>query len=217
MLRFVQRTSSSFLVGFFLVACGEPQARQQDSSEGEVPDSPQPSRDVSRTSAESPVQLPEPAEGRVRLARAFLPEPQVGEGVAGGSLPVEVLLGELGVTGPEGLCVGWVSSAPDYWVELGEPFPELRVVAYAEEDVALVVVAPNGAVHCSDDAYGTQPALTLRNAPTGAYGVWLATREQGLNPMCRLGLSELVSTNPEDIRRATPTFAGLSDGAVFVP
>ena len=125
--------------------------------------------------------------GAVRLSRGFLPDPHVVEGTSGGLEPAS----QRG----EG-CVGWITEAPDHVLEVGEPLGSLRILAWSEQDIALLVQRPDGGIVCNDDAYGTQPVIDLDTVQSGSYGIWVASYEVRANSTYRLGFSELASTRP---------------------
>lgn len=74
-------------------------------------------------------------------------------------------------------CAGYVAEVPDYTINLqtagGSP---LELAATSQEDTTLVVIDPNGAVFCNDDANGTlDPALSISNPVAGSYAVFVGT------------------------------------------
>lgn len=54
----------------------------------------------------------------------------------------------------------------------GEP---LAIYAVSGTDTTLLVSDPSGRWHCSDDANGSNPAVTFARAAEGEYKVWVGT------------------------------------------
>ena len=72
-------------------------------------------------------------------------------------------------------CSGFISNAaPTAVVELGGAGP-LAVYATSDTDTTLLVSDPAGRWHCSDDADGSNPAVSFARAEPGAYTVWVGT------------------------------------------
>ncbi len=71
-------------------------------------------------------------------------------------------------------CAGSIAaSRPDVVVSLAGDEPVLHLDAAAEVDTTLVVIDPDGVVHCNDDSFGLDPAITIAPAPAGDYAVWV--------------------------------------------
>jgi hypothetical protein len=139
-----------------------------------------------------PAEVVEATYGTVELEPRFLPDPQVVSGTSGGTVDAHAL---------DPSCNGFIGSAPDHAVELRGPFDALRIVAWSSEDVTLVVRAPDGRYLCADDSEGTNPALTIEDAASGRYDLWVGSYHEGANTAYRVGFSELLSTEPSRIER----------------
>ena len=72
-------------------------------------------------------------------------------------------------------CSGFITNAaPTAVVRLDGAGP-LSVYATSDTDTTLLVSDPAGRWHCSDDAEGSNPAVTFAQAEAGAYAVWVGT------------------------------------------
>ena len=72
-------------------------------------------------------------------------------------------------------CSGFISNAaPTAVVRLDGAGP-LSVYATSDTDTTLLVSDPAGRWHCSDDADGSNPAVSFGRAEPGAYTVWVGT------------------------------------------
>lgn len=145
--------------------------------------------------SEAPATAPsvEPTYGAIELAPRFLPDPHVVNGTSGGTVDAHAL---------DPSCNGFIGSAPDHALVLEGPFDAIRIVAWSNEDVTLVVRDESGRYTCADDSEGTNPAITLMAAASGRYDVWVGSYHEGANTAYRLGVSELLSTEPSRIERA---------------
>jgi hypothetical protein len=135
----------------------------------------------------------EPTFGAIELAPRFLPDPHVVSGTSGGTVDAHSL---------DPSCNGFIGTAPDHALVLQGPFDAIRVVAWSNEDVTLVVRDESGRYTCADDSEGTNPAITLMAAASGRYDLWVGSYHEGANTAYRLGVSELLSTEPSRIERA---------------
>jgi hypothetical protein len=108
-----------------------------------------------------------PSSGTAALAAGFSPDPHEVGVAAGGPSPIFEIEG----------CIGYVDPAAptfvlDYDADGSGP---LYVYAQGEEDLTLAVMAPDGSVHCNDDALDFNPGLMIEAAPAGRYPVWVGT------------------------------------------
>lgn len=72
-------------------------------------------------------------------------------------------------------CSGFISNGtPTAVVRLDAAGP-LAIYATSDTDTTLLVSDPTGRWHCSDDAEGSNPAVTFARADAGAYTVWVGT------------------------------------------
>ncbi len=80
---------------------------------------------------------------------------------------------------PSLFCTGFIDAAQptaliDYTASDGPG--TLVIAAYAMEgDLVLLVSGPEGEVWCNDDVYGSDPAIEVADAESGAYAVWVGT------------------------------------------
>ena len=72
-------------------------------------------------------------------------------------------------------CSGFISNAaPSATVEVSGTGP-LAIWAVSGSDTTMLVSDPAGLWHCSDDANGSNPAVTFTDAAPGTYVVWIGT------------------------------------------
>lgn len=72
-------------------------------------------------------------------------------------------------------CSGFISNAqPTAAVEVAGAGP-LSIYAVSGTDTTILVSDPAGRWHCSDDANGSNPAVTFSQAAAGTYVVWVGT------------------------------------------
>jgi hypothetical protein len=134
-----------------MAAMGEP------NWEG-LPDAGQPGR---------PNPLAEPSVGRVGFGPATAIDPRVIFDIA----PSQTEARGLG----EG-CVGFITPAqPDLVVSAEPRLPQLMVYMVAENDGVLLVVGPDGTIHCNDDFDGLNPGVMIPNPMAGDYAVFAGT------------------------------------------
>ena len=116
------------------------------------------------------------------LRSGFSPDPQMRSISAGGSVAVP----DYGAG-----CRGYASTAPDIDLNYTAGGYQLNIYAKSSQDVTLIVNAPDGSWHCSDDAYGTNPHVNFANPQSGNYNIWIGTyRSSGTLPESVLHISE---------------------------
>ena len=72
-------------------------------------------------------------------------------------------------------CSGFISNArPSASIEVSGDGP-LAIYAVSGSDTTMLVSDPAGRWHCSDDASGSNPAVTFARAAPGTYVVWVGT------------------------------------------
>jgi len=79
-------------------------------------------------------------------------------------------------------CTGYAANAPDYRVELNEALSALIFqfeAATQGDDTTLIVQDPAGQWHCNDDFNQLNPGLSIENAATGRYSVWVGSYAEG--------------------------------------
>ena len=72
-------------------------------------------------------------------------------------------------------CSGFITNAAPTAVVRLDGAGALSIYATSDTDTTLLVADPGGRWHCSDDANGSNPAVSFANAAAGAYTVWLGT------------------------------------------
>lgn len=76
-------------------------------------------------------------------------------------------------------CSGYINNgAPVATVQNSASGP-LSIYVTSGTDTTLLVAAPDGEWHCSDDANESNPAVTIQNAAPGSYTVWVGTFSPG--------------------------------------
>jgi len=107
--------------------------------------------------------------GSTSIAPGFTPDPFPVVITSGGSLNVPAMDLSVG-------CVGFATATPDYIVEVSGAMKALSFYNEAEGDTGLVINDPNGNWHCDDDSHtGTNPMVSLSNAPSGQYDIWVTS------------------------------------------
>lgn len=72
-------------------------------------------------------------------------------------------------------CSGFINnSQPTATVTFGGG-SSLSIYATSGTDTTLLVATPDGKWHCSDDANGSNPGVTIASAGEGTYVVWIGT------------------------------------------
>ena len=73
-------------------------------------------------------------------------------------------------------CAGYITpSRPDIVVSAEAGLPQLMVYMVSEADGTLLVVAPDGQIHCNDDFDGLNPGGRIPNPQAGDYAVFAGT------------------------------------------
>ena len=123
-----------------------------------------------------------PNYGTVNLSSGFSPDPYMRSISAGGAVAVP----DYGAG-----CRGYASTAPDLDLNYTAGGYQLNIYAKSNQDVTLIVNAPDGSWWCSDDAYGTNPHVNFSNPQSGNYNIWIGTyRSSGTMPESVLYISE---------------------------
>ena len=119
--------------------------------------------------------------GAINLSAGFSPDPTTRSIVAGGSVQVP--------NNASG-CAGFVSAAPDLELTYQAGGYQLNLYAESNDDITLVVNAPDGTWWCSDDVSGTNPHINFANPRSGTYDIWIGTYRSGTQPASLLSISE---------------------------
>jgi len=73
-------------------------------------------------------------------------------------------------------CAGFITPArPDVVVAAEAELPQLMIYMVSEADGTLLVVAPDGQIHCNDDFEGLHPGVMIPNPQAGNYAVFAGT------------------------------------------
>ncbi len=123
----------------------------------------------------------QPNYGTVTLGSGFSPDPYMRSISAGGSV---------GVPDYGSGCRGFASTAPDLDLNYTAGGYQLNIYAKSDQDVTLIVNAPDGSWWCSDDAHGTNPHVNFGSPQSGNYNVWIGTYRSGTMPESVLYISE---------------------------
>lgn len=111
----------------------------------------------------------EPTYGRITLDGSFTPDPHTLTLSAGGSVDVDV----------SGCGYGFVASAPDYNLTYAGG-SDLSFYVRSDEDTTLLINRPDASWICDDDSLGdSNPVVTIPNAPSGLYNIWVGTYSDG--------------------------------------
>jgi hypothetical protein len=122
----------------------------------------------------------EPAVARMPFGPQTRPEPRILFDLA----VTEFTVFDLGDD-----CAGHIDpTRPDLVVEAEEGLAQLMIYMVAESDGTLVVVAPDGTVHCNDDFEGLHPGIVFETPEPGSYAVFAGTFD-GHGGMATLGLT----------------------------
>lgn len=102
---------------------------------------------------------------------------------------------------PELGCVGHYPGAPYLqvsWFSGGSNLRFYFVPTQPGDDATLLIYDPAGAVHCSDDSFGTlSPTVDIANPANGAYTVWLGSYAPGaLDGMLYVVTNDSTPANP---------------------
>ena len=116
-------------------------------------------------------------------------------------------------------CNGFIAEVPDIVVDYPGGRTPMTIAATSQADTTLVVVAPDGAVYCNDDAIDLNPAVTINRTPAGAYAIFVGTFEPIENdfyPDATLTISDgRTGSGQSDRARMTPTFGRIDLTAGF--
>ena len=137
-------------------------------------------------------EAPSPGEsnfGTISIAPGFTPDPHIVSGTSGGSANAADLSAE---------CAGQISATPDHLLVAGGTFTNLRVMAFSETDVTLVVQRPDGTYLCDDDTEETNPIVDGTFA-AGTYKIWVGSYNADTNGRYTLGISEMPEPMPSTL------------------
>ncbi len=122
-----------------------------------------------------------PTYGSVALSAGFIPDPHIVALTAGGPDRVPTHGAE---------CVGFVNAAaPDLDLHYQAGDYRLFIHVDGRADTTLVINAPDGSWHCSDDALGLDPLVEFDPPLGGLYSIWVGAFDREL-PDALLYISE---------------------------
>jgi S1-C subfamily serine protease len=122
-----------------------------------------------------------PSYGTVQLSAGFIPDPHIVALTAGGPDRVPTHGAE---------CVGFVNAAaPDLDLHYQAGDYRLFIHVDSRADTTLVINAPDGSWHCSDDALGLDPLVDFATPLAGLYSIWVGAFDREL-PEALLYISE---------------------------
>jgi hypothetical protein len=94
-------------------------------------------------------------------------------------------------------CVGFTATPADYRIVLSAPVDFLRLFFVGDGDTTLVVHAPDGAWHCSDDSVNTlNPMVDFVNAHAGRYNIWVGSYSSSDLVGGTLYITQSTATDP---------------------
>jgi hypothetical protein len=122
----------------------------------------------------------------VTLKAGFVPDPYKVTLAAGGAFAASARSAD---------CDGYIAEAPDVILNFTAAGDDLYIYVEADADTTLVVRAPNGTWHCNDDDLGDtwDPWVSIFNARSGTYSIWVGTFTKGSYPSATLYISEFDS------------------------
>jgi hypothetical protein len=124
------------------------------------------------------------------ITPGFTPDPMDIQVVSGGNLDARALS-----LGPG--CVGYVTSQPDFNIQLSAPDNHLRLYVTSNADTTLVVNDAAGRWFCNDDSHGgDNPTVDLTSTPAGLINVWIGSYQSGVQARGILHITELDSNHP---------------------
>ena len=128
----------------------------------------------------------EPNYGTITLQAGFHPDPRVVSLRAGGDLSAR----DRGDS-----CRGYITDPPDIRLNYAAGSLPLIISVAAASDTTLIVVAPDGRLHCNDDGgvNGLNPSIRFNSPASGGYDIWVGTYRAGVTVPARLHISEVSS------------------------
>ena len=108
-----------------------------------------------------------PTFGQIDLYAGFTPDPYVRNVTAGGTTNMQRCF--------SGGFAGFVPTAPDFDLYWNGTSSQITIAVQSRADAILLVNAPDGSWHYSDDYRGTDPAITFYNPQQGLYDIWIGS------------------------------------------
>jgi protease YdgD len=122
--------------------------------------------------------------GHIQLTEGFLPDPYTRDVRAGG----RYFLGNCGFD-----AAGWVAAAPDFDITYNSTGRStLTIIVESRTDTVILVNDPNGQWWFDDDSGNDLGGrISIPNAPSGLYDIWVGTYDRGSGIPARLVVTEL--------------------------
>lgn len=120
----------------------------------------------------------------IRLHNGFLPDPTVIE---------DSMTGTFDASEWDSSCQGYIDPDEAHVLVTEDAFAELRVLAWAETEAALIIRDSEDRLHCTP-AFANESTLAS-SLRAGHHSVWIATSTRDREVHYRLGFSELRTTS----------------------
>lgn len=108
-----------------------------------------------------------PNFGEIELSSGFQPDPMHRRITAGGTADLSRCF-----TSGE---AGYVTDRPDFDLYWKGSSNQLTIAVETKADAVLLINAPDGSWHYSDDYRGSNPAVTFQNPEEGLYDIWIGS------------------------------------------
>ncbi len=122
-----------------------------------------------------------PYFGQIDLSAGFQPDPYVRNVTAGGTQRLE----NCGFD-----ATGFVTSRPDFDLYWNGSSAQITIALESNADGILLVNAPDGSWHYSDDYRGANPAVVFKNPQAGLYDIWIGSYDGSRRNPGRLIVTE---------------------------
>ena len=131
-----------------------------------------------------------PYFGSIQLQAGFLPDPQVRNVTAGGTINLNRCgFGNIYTYGEP--VNGFVTTRPDFSLNWYGASQQLTIAIESNADAILLVNAPDGRTWYYDDDYrGLSPAITIQNPMQGRYDIWIGSYDGTRRNPARLVFTE---------------------------
>lgn len=123
-----------------------------------------------------------PHFGQIDLYAGFTPDPYVRNVTAGGTINMQRCF--------NGGYSGFVTTRPDFDLYWNGSSSQLTIAVESRADAILLVNAPDGSWHYSDDYRGSNPAITFTNPAQGLYDIWIGSYDGSRRNPARLIFTE---------------------------
>ena len=117
-----------------------------------------------------------PYFGSINLTANFLPDPQVRNITAGGTINLANCYFQTILGRGQQTVAGFVTTRPDFSLMWNGNSQQLTIAVESNADAILLVNAPDGRTWYYDDDYrGTNPAVTIGSPMIGRYDIWIGS------------------------------------------